>query len=354
MSRRPAPTRAARVRAAALANGEEYAVAQPAQTVDWSSLRYEDGEPIEFVAPLMTKMPELGYGVFRHGVVRGPAGTPVVPEDTLLIDAVNVNLNAAFRRYSRPAKLFDAVELTGEIINLASMFSVNNYGHALLDGMGRLGLLQAAGYDFTRASWVIMPGFASVGFHQTMALAGFSPESLIVPTKGAHYRCEQLVQTTFPGRPRAYSGAISRFFRSLDVPQAGRGRRLLVTRKGGKRTATNDDQLDGLADEFGLEIYEARNSPFSPSDFAAAELVVGAHGAGLSDIAFCAPSTNVIEILPSGHRYPYFATLASASGLNYVAVRGKSVTDQPNANFVADVPALRRAIEAADRRRQTL
>jgi capsular polysaccharide biosynthesis protein len=345
--RYPAPRLAARVRAAALDLQLEYGVARPERTVDWSGLAYADGSPIDFAVPVPTKVPELGYGVFPRARVLTLSGVPVTAEGRQLIDAINVHEQSRYRAYSRSMVLVPAVELDGETINLATAFSTGNYGHGLLDGLGRLGLLSEAGYDFSRAAHVILPGRAPCTLRELVMRVGISEDRLIAPEKGANFACENLVQTTFPGRPRVYSDVIATFMRGLGVEPSGRDRRLLLLRDGDKRTVANRDEVAALAREYDLEIYDPRSSRFSPADFAAASLVVGAHGAGLADIVFCAPGTRVIEFLPSGHRYPYFATLSAASELRYAAVACVSVSGASHADFTVDVGAARAALDVA-------
>ena len=342
----PAPSCARRIRDAALAQGATYGVAQAARDVDWSGLVDERGAAVEFSVPVTRKMPELGYGIFTNARIAGRSSYPITSDDALLIDGVNVNERSKYRTYSRPLTLKRAQPLDGETINLGSVFATTNYGHALLDGLGRLGLLAQAGYDLGNAARVVIPAFPSKTIMRLVELAGFSGDRIVVPETGAHFVCERLVQTTFPGRPRVYSDAPVQFMRSLAIEPAGNARRLLLLRRGDKRAIVNGDEVAALADEFDLEIYDPLASEFSPADFGAAELVVGAHGAGLADLGFCAPGTRAIELLPSGHRYPYFATLAGSAGLDYTAFACASVTVEPHSDFTVDVGALRRLLDA--------
>jgi capsular polysaccharide biosynthesis protein len=53
------------------------------------------------------------------------------------------------------------------------------------------------------------------------------------------------------------------------------------------------------------------------SAFAAADVVVSAHGAGLADLIFCPPHTHIIELIPSDHPYPYWFAAATTRHLDY-------------------------------------
>ena len=52
--------------------------------------------------------------------------------------------------------------------------------------------------------------------------------------------------------------------------------------------------------------------------FAEAEMVVGAHGAGLTNIAFCSPGATVIELFPADYvNVCYWALASAVEGLWY-------------------------------------
>lgn len=52
---------------------------------------------------------------------------------------------------------------------------------------------------------------------------------------------------------------------------------------------------------------------------------MGAHGAGLANVVFCRPGTNVLEIVPTDNAYPFYFSLAHAAGLEYSCLVAPSV-----------------------------
>jgi capsular polysaccharide biosynthesis protein len=54
--------------------------------------------------------------------------------------------------------------------------------------------------------------------------------------------------------------------------------------------------------------------------FAEARAVVGLHGAGLANLAFCRPRTRVVELVPTAWRNPCFANMARQVRADYKAV----------------------------------
>ena len=111
----------------------------------------------------------------------------------------------------------------------------------------------------------------------------------------------------------------------LDSLPRGPGRALLVSRQDAptRRIVNEDALLDALA-EHGLERVTFSGVPVRRQieAMADARLVVGAHGAGLTNILYCRPGTAVIEITTSQYmrRCRSFADIAMHRGLPYALV----------------------------------
>ena len=129
-------------------------------------------------------------------------------------------------------------------------------------------------------------------------------------------------------------------------------RRLYVTREGaGTRRLLNEEALAGmLGSEFGFE--RVRNESLSLAEQAAlyrnAEIVLGPHGAGLTNVVFARKPRALIELYHSFPQ-PFFATLAGALDLKYAAIEGSAdpATAAPGsdeADFTVEMERVRTAI----------
>jgi hypothetical protein len=89
-----------------------------------------------------------------------------------------------------------------------------------------------------------------------------------------------------------------------------RNRRLLVARKGPipTRVIHNLGEVQAFLSSRGFEtVYlEGMSIADQISLFQHAEFVIGAHGAGLSNLLFCEPGTKVIEFMPAVEMRPFF------------------------------------------------
>ncbi len=342
----PAPGTAIRLENAARRAGGQYLVVREAARLDWSQLRYADGSPVTFPFDYGEKLATEAVGWVGPAVVSNAQSWPVTSRGELVIDAVRVRRTTR-RYYEEPQRLGPAIHLRGGTLNINCASTRKNYAHAVLDGVGRLAVASKAGVDLNAVDHIIVPAHPSPTLARVLDIAGVPRDKRRPADWGAHFQVDSLIQPTISHRTPIYSATGPEFLRSLGVePTPGPPRRLLMLRLGERRRAiANPEGLEQLAREYDLELYDPARSEFSPSDFAAAELIVAAHGAALGDLGFCAPGTRLVEVLASGHLEPHFATLAISAGLQYVAVRARTLDGTYEGDFEVDYDELREGIE---------
>jgi Glycosyltransferase 61 len=135
-------------------------------------------------------------------------------------------------------------------------------------------------------------------------------------------------------------------FRGHYGVRAGRGRRLFFSRGGSKiRRLINEEVLFEIAKAHGFERFEARadNHAEQVQAFSDADIVVGVHGAGLGNLAFCKPGTKMLEIFPENFTKSTYLWVSRHVGLEYDwIVGGAGDYDQA---FSLDETAFRRKLE---------
>lgn len=103
----------------------------------------------------------------------------------------------------------------------------------------------------------------------------------------------------------------------------GRRRRLFISRSAARnRRLVNEDEIWAQLEPRGFEYVLAEKVDFAEqvAMFANAEAVVAPHGAGLTNLVFCAPRTRVIELFPSRSVDCYYR-LCTDLGLEYAYVK---------------------------------
>ena len=225
------------------------------------------------------------------------------------------------RRVHAPAR-----RLRGTVAALDLRGRGATFGHWMIDALPNLWLLERAGFAVdavdaflvpTRASWVLA----------SLAAAGVPPDRVVAVDEAAVLDVERLL---------------------LPVRSVGSRRVPWWTVRGltldGRVTVAADPSLPaaiyvrrgsagrrGVADEDALEVALGARGVVAvdPGDadvvvqrrrFASASLIVAAHGAALSSVAWSRPGTTLVELMPVARPNALFLHLAHQAGVRYAAL----------------------------------
>lgn len=99
-------------------------------------------------------------------------------------------------------------------------------------------------------------------------------------------------------------------------------RRLYITRRGFRRSFSNELEVERFFSDAGFEVFAPHQHSFDSqlAAFRSASVIVGGHGAGLSNIVFCVPGARVIEISNMKHTIPCFELMARWGRLDFSRV----------------------------------
>lgn len=140
---------------------------------------------------------------------------------------------------------------------------------------------------------------------------------------------------------------LAEIFRGHYGIQPGNGRRLFFSRGNSKiRRLVNEEALFEIAKDHGFERFEARadNHADQVRNFSQADIIIGVHGAGLGNLAFCRPGTKVLEIFPENFTKSTYLWVSKRIGLHYDwLVGGPGDYDQA---FSVDEAAFAKRVEA--------
>lgn len=105
----------------------------------------------------------------------------------------------------------------------------------------------------------------------------------------------------------------------------------LVRRSPGQRNAQNASEVESLFRDAGFQIVQPEQLSFEEQVrlFHGARVVVGAGGAGLTNLIFCQPNAHIFSLVSDQMRdFPIFANLADLVGVNFQHVTGDSPRDR--------------------------
>jgi capsular polysaccharide biosynthesis protein len=159
----------------------------------------------------------------------------------------------------------------------------------------------------------------------------------------------------FPARDTGANPAkIAELRHRVGADRRPRGRaRLFITRPtAGRRRLLNESRIAARLEKRGFVALDPGTLSFDQqvAAFSDAALVVGAHGAALTNAAFMAPGGGVVELTHTARVVWTFHEVACASGLAYACVIGARASETDNPLFVdfsVDPDAVDAAVDAA-------
>jgi len=291
------------------------------------------GEPhLDFGRWAMEFVPEVGVLELARGRACGRDGWVCTTEGELVLDLSWHGERVERIRVSRP--LWRRTRLRGVCLSIVSIWSWCNYSHLVLESLGRLKVFLDAGFSLSDVDHVLCPIPCSENARRILDRLGIPESKRVWAERDRMFRADVLLAPSFPGTAQNYPPWLVEFLRDSQGPLPERGdRRLYVDRKGATRDAVNRDALLEIVSDHDFEIYDPGTHDDQPADFASAAIVVGAHGAGLTNLIFCAPGTPVMEIMQSDHVSSYYYTLAVSAGLEYGCFATQSLGEREEGDY---------------------
>ncbi|WP_303311008.1 DUF563 domain-containing protein [Hymenobacter sp. BT730] len=256
----------------------------------------------------------------------------------------------------------EPLEVAGTVCSLLSGGGAanGNYYHWIIDSLPRLHLVREAGLlhstDFFLVYDKTLPFVA-----QTTQQMGIRPEQLLDVKSHPHVRAKQLVVTTAVRGTRTHTPTWAcDFLRDvlLPPPQIDRhfGAYIYISRRDAAfRHVVNEPELEAMLRPYGFETHIL--TPYSQAEkialFARARVIVAPVGAGLANIVFSSPGTQLIELFPKNFVVADFLELSARLGMGYqhqVCASPQASHSRLAANadhLLVDLPTLRRQVEHA-------
>lgn len=303
----------------------------PPSPLEWPPPCNHGARALEFALPEVSS--EYGVLEVPGGRIYGTHGWVVTPEGAVLPELSWYG--GPSDRIRLPRRLPEPIRLDGTCLSLVSDWSSSNYAHYLLDGLGRLALFLAAGFSLRDVDHVYCPTPPAPAAQSYPGRLGLPAEKTIQAAPRRLVRADTVIAPSLPSTALTYPGWLAAFLREQLVPEGVTrgGRRLYVSRSGYGREAAQERAVENLLREHDFEIYRPSEHDDQPRDFAEAEMVVGPHGAGLANLAFCSPGTRVVEIIPTDNAHPFYYSLALSAGLDYGYLLAPSAVDRPSGSF---------------------
>jgi hypothetical protein len=269
-------------------------------------------------------------------------GRRVISESTIQgVDMGPLPVRALFRSVT--------ASLAGTSAVLRSRW--NNHYHTLVDNLPRLDSLHQVPALSEQPIRVVFGGDLTEVERHLIPL--MLPPNAHVESLPAEGLClaDEIVMPGFLSR--RFAGYLPAAYREWFLDRVGpsrasrRNRRILITRARRDprfgRAFDNEDELLAALEPLGFRGYSLDGLPVAElvSLFHDAEVIVGAHGAGLANALFARTAT-VIELFSTPFVTPHYYFLCKGCGHRYRWLCGTA--EDRNANLRVDMPALLRAL----------
>lgn len=297
------------------ASGEQLrraqAVGRPPDHLTFTSARDFDVPP--------TSVLEL-----RGGTSVGPYGATITPDGGF--DFETSRYFSVYRWQEHPlflrARLPVPHHVAGTVVSLATRGGDRNYYHFVLEVLPRWAITRQLLPDVIPDA-VYVPH--ALGYErELLALTGIDTVPLLSTATVAAVSADRLLVPSYPNLGEMQPSWLVSWVRDTLLPSRpeGRPKRIFVTRGGAPHTRRLErgPEIAALLESQGFTTIDpgAMTVQEQIDHFAAAEVVVGIHGAGLTNLVFAPPGVRVLELFaPTYVKHCYWALTDQIPGSTY-------------------------------------
>ena len=258
-----------------------------------------------------------------HGTVIGDYGAVMTADRMLDFETSSYFGIAGWREHPvflRP--LLPPVEhVSGTLLNLTTRGTAVNYYHFLFDALPRLGILEESMPDASFDA-VLVPHRTRYQ-QQLLELIGLDAP-LLQPERDRAWRADRLLVPSTPNHELAAPAWVVQWIQQVLRPSRStntQGRRLYLTRgdRPNTRRYVPEPALWPELQRRGFQRVDA--GTFSVQEqidmFHDAEIVVGPHGAALTNIVFCRPGVKVLELFAADYVHLGLWNITHTTGADY-------------------------------------
>lgn len=294
---------------------------------------------------LKGKMPENGIYKIESGIVFDD-GMSICPKTLKpFIDIYwftdNRHEKLSKKLYNR--KTNNLIYKSGKCLNLCSPWADINYGHFVLDSITKLEIVEGCcPLKIDEFNYILMPTFKSKESGMLIDFFKIPRNKILYPTSDYQYQFDELYTPSLRGGPAITKPkSVDKIREAFDVKNRKPTKKLYISRKGFSRNIANEESVWSVLKDYGFEKINPKEVEDCPQLFNEASIIVGPHGAGLTNMIFCQSNTKIIELMPHSHRYTWYLSLAHACGLPY---HGLICGDQDS--FLVNIEKLKNILDS--------
>jgi capsular polysaccharide biosynthesis protein len=218
-------------------------------------------------------------------------------------------------------------QVTRESVALLAIKDSAIYYHWMMDVIPRILLLQQNGIQVQR--YIVNSSKQASFQKESLALLGISPSQIIESSDTMHIQSRRLIIPGFKGhvRDKWSCDSLRKALKEQNgiEPIPGYERIYISREKARKRNVQNEPEVMDLLSQYGFRkvILEAIPLREQIRIFSSASVIIGPHGAGLTNIIFSNPGATIIEIFSPQLVHTCYPVLSSIAGHRHYYLIGE-------------------------------
>ena len=232
------------------------------------------------------------------------------------------------------------IKKNGKLLALIQDGSENNFSHWLLDVLPRLKIFEQNN-SIEEIDYFLLPELKYSFQYETLKILNVPMHKILSDKKNRHIEAETLIVTDHPWYKKGYIHSeminmpewIINWLRQKFLIQAeyeNLSKKIYIDRSDSLFNhckIINSDQVWEFLKKKGFTKIKLTEINFKNQIglFNSANTIIGAHGAGLSNMIFSNPNTNIIELQPKNFLNKFFTRVSKINNLNHHKIVSKNL-----------------------------
>jgi capsular polysaccharide biosynthesis protein len=214
--------------------------------------------------------------------------------------------------------------MPGTTVLFALSAGAHCYYHWMFDILPKLGVLEKAGYKLDQIDNLLVRESNRAFQSDTLAHFGFNENNIFQTKDNNRLLCEKVIIVDINnGINMKMNRFVPLWLKHAYGSESTEERiKLYISRpKGVRRGVANEEALLPLLEKYGYTVsaMEGLSVVEQARMLSRADVLISPHGGALSNMVFCRPGVDVLELY-GRHVYPYYNGLAQLCGHNYHAI----------------------------------
>ncbi|MEG4490212.1 tetratricopeptide repeat protein [Microcoleus sp. D3_18_C4] len=231
---------------------------------------------------------------------------------------------------------FPGVKQIDGSVAVLSGLSGNVYFHWMVDVLPRIELLRHSGRNLAEIDWFLVNSCQHQFQRESLRILGIPEEKVLESDRLPHIQATELIVPSFAGYLGWPSGwamdFLRREFLKGIIPSSSYPKRIYISRsKARYRRVLNEKDVVEVLENFGFVsiLPESMSLAEQIAHFYHAEVIVAAHGSGLTNTIFCRPGTKVIELVSPHYISHYYWGISQYLQLEHYFLTGEAFECYP-------------------------